>query len=339
MESHCDRMSFQDTSAMAIQLNKNYRSTLYIVEAASSLIQNNIAKRCGFKDVLTDNSCGSKECQNEPSRMCSLLFGQGSWKTASLMAHIPKPSYGSIAFCIGEQERLFHIKHNRERKIPFNVHGVAFYRKKVVKAIIAMLRTKLPRVVNKGSYPKALLPFEKEEKKRVIEQVDKIHNQSENEQSISAVINSVASMVPQWLIVMEKSSTMKTMNLRSGFFNIYWHDVSDFLSMQVASKEGEVDVQEQKGCVSLLKEFIDYITQREKENFHSRRHNNENSVTLTTIHQANESEIPLLHEFNGTAKENGTSIEEERRLFYVAMTRARKKLFITYVAMDSNWQV
>jgi superfamily I DNA/RNA helicase len=31
--------------------------------------------------------------------------------------------------------------------------------------------------------------------------------------------------------------------------------------------------------------------------------------------------------------------QEERRLFYVAMTRARKKLFITYVAMDSNWQV
>jgi hypothetical protein len=55
--------------------------------------------------------------------------------------------------------------------------------------------------------------------------------------------------------------------------------------MQVASKEGEGDVQEQKGCVSLLKEFIDYITQREKENFRSRRHNNENSVTLTTIHQ------------------------------------------------------
>jgi superfamily I DNA/RNA helicase len=31
--------------------------------------------------------------------------------------------------------------------------------------------------------------------------------------------------------------------------------------------------------------------------------------------------------------------QEERRLFYVAMTRARKKLFITNVAMDSNWQV
>ncbi|RVW98207.1 ATP-dependent DNA helicase SRS2-like protein [Vitis vinifera] len=57
------------------------------------------------------------------------------------------------------------------------------------------------------------------------------------------------------------------------------------------------------------------------------------------IVKANESEIPLLHEFNGVVKENGTSIEEERRLLYVGMTRARKKLFILYVLMDSSWQM
>lgn len=44
---------------LQIRLNKNYRSTRCIVEAASSLIQNNI-KRCQLKDVLTDNSSGSK---------------------------------------------------------------------------------------------------------------------------------------------------------------------------------------------------------------------------------------------------------------------------------------
>lgn len=62
-------------------------------------------------------------------------------------------------------------------------------------------------------------------------------------------------------------------------------DVSDFLSMQCAKKGEAGDVKEEKGCLSLLKAFIDYITEREKENFRSRRHDNENSVTLTTIHQ------------------------------------------------------
>lgn len=32
-------------------------------------------------------------------------------------------------------------------------------------------------------------------------------------------------------------------------------------------------------------------------------------------------------------------MQEERRLFYVAMTRAKMKLFILYVTMDTNWQV
>ncbi|XP_011003551.1 PREDICTED: ATP-dependent DNA helicase SRS2-like protein At4g25120 isoform X2 [Populus euphratica] len=384
-----------------IRLNKNYRSTRYIVEAASSLIQNNM-KRCRFKDVLTDNSCGSKiaikECQNERAE-CAFVVDK-ILETASDGSH-SKPSYGSIAILYRRQVsgKIFQLAF-RERKIPFNVHGVAFYRKKVVKAIIAMLRTTLPGC-DDGSYHqvfKALLHFEKEEKRRVIEHVDKISTVRKcsfiaaacdvfsakisgtfkrsqltqgrkvlstlqmisklvhREQSISAVITSVASMVPQKYLLEQRavvdSDGGKLLNEDNDLRSYLLDDVSDVLSMQVASKEGEGDVQEQKGCVSLLKEFIDYITQREKENFHSRRHNNENSVTLTTIHQskglewdtvfivkANESEIPLLHEFNGTAKENGTSIEEERRLFYVAMTRARKKLFITYVAMDSNWQM
>lgn len=42
-----------------VRLDKNYRSTRCIVEAASFLIRNNL-RRCKSKDVLTDNSSGSK---------------------------------------------------------------------------------------------------------------------------------------------------------------------------------------------------------------------------------------------------------------------------------------
>lgn len=42
-----------------IRLDKNYRSTRCIIEAASFLIRNN-AKHCQTKRVLTDNSSGSK---------------------------------------------------------------------------------------------------------------------------------------------------------------------------------------------------------------------------------------------------------------------------------------
>lgn len=63
-------------------------------------------------------------------------------------------------------------------------------------------------------------------------------------------------------------------------------DVSDFLSTPLITTEEKRDnLVEEKGCVTVLTAFIDFITGRERENFRSRRHDNEDSVTLTTIHQ------------------------------------------------------
>ncbi|KAK9993881.1 hypothetical protein SO802_023584 [Lithocarpus litseifolius] len=388
-----------------IRLNKNYRSTRCIVEAASSLIQNNI-KRCQLKDVLTDNSSGSKiiikECHNE-SAQCAFIVDK-ILETAS-NGSAANCSYGNIAILYRRQVsgKVFQMAF-RERKIPFNVHGVAFYRKKVVKAIIAMLQTTLP-ACDDGPYRrvfKALLPFEKEEKKRVIDYIDKISTIRKcsfilaasdifsaklsgtfkrsqltqgrkvlstlemisklvnREQSISAIITSVANMVPQKYLLEQRAvidvDGGKLLNEDNDIRSVLQYlldDVSEFLSTKFVAVEGDAKVAaEGKGCLNVLKAFIEFISERERENFRSRRHDNEKSITLTTIHQskglewdvvfivkANESEIPLLHEFNGIAKENGNSIEEERRLLYVAMTRARKKLFILYVMMDSNWQM
>ncbi|KAM3682876.1 hypothetical protein ACB098_12G104400 [Castanea mollissima] len=388
-----------------IRLNKNYRSTRCIVEAASSLIQNNI-KRCQLKDVLTDNSSGSKiiikECHNE-SAQCAFVVDK-ILETAS-NGSAAKCSYGNIAILYRRQVsgKVFQMAF-RERKIPFNVHGVAFYRKKVVKAIIAMLQTTLP-ACDDGPYRrvfKALLPFEKEEKKRVIDYIDKISTIRKcsfilaasdifsakisgtfkrsqltqgrkvlstlemisklvnREQSISAIITSVANMVPQKYLLEQRAvidvDGGKLLNEDNDIRSVLQYlldDVSEFLSTKFVAVEGDAKVAaEGKGCLNVLKAFIEFISERERDNFRSRRHDNEKSITLTTIHQskglewdvvfivkANESEIPLLHEFNGVAKENGNLIEEERRLLYVAMTRARKKLFILYVTMDSNWQM
>lgn len=52
--------------------------------------------------------------------------------------------------------------------------------------------------------------------------------------------------------------------------------------------------QDKKGCINVLKAFIDYISERETENFRTRRHDNENSVTLTTIHQVFSSQTSCL---------------------------------------------
>ncbi|CAN1798741.1 ATP-dependent DNA helicase SRS2-like protein At4g25120 [Linum perenne] len=387
-----------------IRLNKNYRSTRYIVEAASSLIKNNV-KRCQLKDVLTDNSSGSKviikECQNEESQ-CAFVVD----KILETVSHstTDKLSYGNIAILYRRQVsgKAFQIAF-RDRKIPFNVHGVAVYRKKVVKVIIAMLRTTIPGCDDDPYRQvfKALLPIDKEEKMRVIGHVEKISisrqcsfisaasdiftakvsgtfKRSEltlgrkvlstlemisklihREQSISAVITSVANMIPQKYLLEQRAVVDvdggKLLNEDNDVRSVLQYlldDVTDFLSMQCTEEEGTDNSMEDKGCAKLLCSFLEYIAEQEKENFRSRRQENQNSITLTTIHQskglewdvvfiikANDSEIPLLYEYNGAAEEHGNSIEEERRLLYVAMTRARKKLFILYVTVDSNWQI
>ncbi|KAL6126907.1 hypothetical protein ACLB2K_074952 [Fragaria x ananassa] len=388
-----------------IRLNKNYRSTRYIVEAASCVIKNN-KKRCQLKNVDTDNCSGSKivikECHNEVAQ-CAFVVDK-ILEVTSNQSDV-KCSFGNIAILYRRQVsgKVFQTAF-RERNIPFNVHGVAVYRKKVVRAIIAMLKTTLPGC-DDGSYRrvfKALLPFEKEEKKKVIDYIDKISTARKfsfisaageifsakvsgnlkrpqltqgrkvlltlemisklvhREQSISAVVTSVANMVPQKYLLEQRAvidvDGGKLLNEDNDMRSVLQYlldDISDFLSIHFAAADGEREVIEgEKGCLNLLNSFIDYISERESENFRSRRHDNQTSVTLTTIHQSkglewdivfiikvNECEIPLLHEFNGNTKENGMSIEEERRLLYVAMTRARTKLFILYVLTDSNWQM
>ncbi|KAI3471003.1 hypothetical protein Pfo_027666 [Paulownia fortunei] len=388
-----------------VRLNKNYRSTRCIVEAASFLIRNNL-KRCNLKDVMTDNSSGSKitikECCNEDAQ-CAFVVDK-ILEIAS-DGSSAKRSYGNIAVLYRRQVtgKIFQTAF-RDRKIPFNIHGVAFYRKKVVRAIIAMLSTTLPGCAD-GPFRrvfKALLPFDKEEKKKVIEHIDKVSTVRKcsfisaacdifsakisgtfrrsqltqgrkvlltldmisklvyREQSISAVITSVANMIPQKYLLEQRAvldvDGGKLLNEDNDLRSVLQYlldDVSLFLTtIHNVAERGNDSMTQGKGCMTILKAFIDYISGQERENFRLRKHDNEDSVTLTTIHQskglewdtvfivkANETEIPLLHEYNGILNENGTTVEEERRLLYVAMTRARKKLFMLYVIMDSYWQV
>ncbi|KAI3757750.1 hypothetical protein L6452_05293 [Arctium lappa] len=388
-----------------IRLNKNYRSTRCIVDAASFLIQNN-SKRCQLKKVLTDNSSGSKiivkECCNEDAQ-CAFVVDKILELTSS--GSSVKGTFGEIAVLYRRQVsgKMFQTAF-RDRKIPFNVHGVAFYRKKVVKAIMSMLRTTLV-ACDDESYRrvfKALLHLEKDEKKRVIEHINKvstvrkcsfisaasdifsakisgtfkrshltqgrkvlvaldmISKLAHREQSISTVITQVANMIPQKYLLEQRAvldvDGCKLLNEEHDLRSVLQYmldDVSEFLkSYNFDIHEKNDNATDEKGCLNVLKAFIDFISERETENFRIRRHDNNHAVTLTTIHQskglewdtvfivkANENEIPLLHEFNGSVKETSASVEEERRLLYVAVTRARKKLLILYITMESNWQV
>ncbi|XP_072983888.1 ATP-dependent DNA helicase SRS2-like protein At4g25120 [Typha latifolia] len=382
-----------------VRLNKNYRSTRSIVEASSSLIHNNI-KRCHLKDVETDNPTGCKECSNEDAQ-CAFVVDKIIEITSN--SSTDGCTFGNVAVLYRRQisGKAFQMSF-RNRRIPFNVHGVAFYRKKVIKSIMAILRTTMPWYDDGPSRQafKALLPGDKEEKKKVVDYVEKISlarkcsflsaardifnakisgtfkrtqltqgrkvlstldmlsKLVQREQAISVVISSVADVLPQKYLLeqravvdVEGGKLLNEDNDLRSVLQYLMDDISDFLSTHFAYPEDKSKSKE-RGCADILKAFTDYISLRETENFRSLKRENDNSVTLTTIHQskglewdtvfivkANDSEIPLLHEYNGIVKDGETMLEEERRLLYVAMTRARKKLYILYVTVDYNWQL
>ncbi|GJN32375.1 hypothetical protein PR202_gb20881 [Eleusine coracana subsp. coracana] len=152
-----------------IRLSKNYRSTRAIVEAATALIHNN-TKRHHHKLVETDNPSGCKitvkECHSEDSQ-CAFVIDKIIETTSSSAECC---NFGNVAVLYRRQitGKAFQVFF-RNRKIPFNIHGVAFYRKKIIKAIMAILRTTLPGC-DDGPWRqafKALLPSDKEEKKKV----------------------------------------------------------------------------------------------------------------------------------------------------------------------------
>ncbi|XP_020095441.1 ATP-dependent DNA helicase SRS2-like protein At4g25120 isoform X2 [Ananas comosus] len=367
-----------------VRLIKNYRSTRLIVEAASALIHNNI-KRCHLKQVETDNPTGCKitvkECHNEDAQ-CAFVVDKIIEITSD--SSTPSCTFGNIAVLYRRQMsgKAFQTAF-RNRKIPFNVHGVAFYRKKVIKAIMAILKTTLPERDDGPSRQafKALLPCEKDEKKKFIEYVEKIslarncsflsaakdifsakisgtfkRSQLTQGRKVLSTLDTMSKLVQKKFLLEQRAVVDaeggKLLNEDNDLRSVLQYlmdDVSDFLSTHFADPEARKI--EEKGCAHTLKAFIDYITLRESENFQSRRRENQNSVTVTTIHQAkglewdnvfivkaNDSEIPLLHEYNGIVK-GGATLEEERRLLYVAITRARKKLYILYITVDCDWQL
>ncbi|KAK3125074.1 hypothetical protein QOZ80_7BG0599640 [Eleusine coracana subsp. coracana] len=280
-----------------IRLSKNYRSTRAIVEAATALIHNN-TKRHHHKLVETDNPSGCKitvkECHSEDSQ-CAFVIDKIIETTSSSAECC---NFGNVAVLYRRQitGKAFQVFF-RNRKIPFNIHGVAFYRKKIIKAIMAILRTTLPGC-DDGPWRqafKALLPSDKEEKKKILDHVEKI-SLARKCSFISAAIDIFSAKV---------SGTFKRAQITQGRKVL---STLDSLS-KLVEREQSVSI--------IISSAGDMLPQK---------------YLLEKRAVVDVDNGKLLNEDNDIRS-------EERRLFYVAMTRARKKLYILHVTVDSNRQL
>lgn len=346
-------LNFEDdySDVQKITLDQNYRSTQNILDAANSVISNNKG-RMG-KSLWTSNGDGNK---------VFVYTGTNEYDEARYIARQIKKHFdeqGSFSDCAilyrtNAQSRVIEEMLMRE-SVPYKVlSGLRFYDRKEIKDIIAYLRVvynpnddvSLARIINE---PKRKICNATLEKARNIAReketslYDVISNADDYPEFKTAIKKLLSfSEIIQSLIKLKDTVTIEELTGRI---------LNDTGYMPALVME---DTTESKTRIENLGEFISVITEFEKneetgntlgeflENISlvsdiDGYDENEDSAVLMTIHSAKGLEFPIvflsgLEEglFPGMrSMESDDDIEEERRLCYVAITRAKEQLYIT----------
>ena len=346
-------LNFEDdySDVQKITLDQNYRSTQNILDAANSVISNNKG-RMG-KSLWTSNGDGNK---------VFVYTGTNEYDEARYIARQIKKHFdeqGSFSDCAilyrtNAQSRVIEEMLMRE-SVPYKVlSGLRFYDRKEIKDIIAYLRVvynpnddvSLARIINE---PKRKIGNATLEKARNIAR--------EKETSLYDVI-SHADDYPEFKTAIKKLLSFS--EIIQSLIKLKDTVTIEDLTGRILNDTGYMpelvmeDTTESKTRIENLGEFISVITEFEKneetgntlgeflENISlvsdiDGYDENEDSAVLMTIHSAKGLEFPIvflsgLEEglFPGMrSMESDDDIEEERRLSYVAITRAKEQLYIT----------
>ena len=346
-------LNFEDdySDVQKITLDQNYRSTQNILDAANSVISNNKG-RMG-KSLWTSNGDGNR---------VYVYTGTNEYDEARYIARQIKKHFdeqGSFSDCAilyrtNAQSRVIEEMLMRE-SVPYKVlSGLRFYDRKEIKDIIAYLRVvynpnddvSLARIINE---PKRKIGNATLEKARNIAR--------EKETSLYDVI-SHADDYPEFKTAIKKLLSFS--EIIQSLIKLKDTVTIEELTGRILNDTGYMpalvmeDTTESKTRIENLGEFISVITEFEKneetgntlgeflENISlvsdiDGYDENEDSAILMTIHSAKGLEFPIvflsgLEEglFPGMrSMESDDDIEEERRLCYVAITRAKEQLYIT----------
>lgn len=334
-----------------ITLDQNYRSTQNILDTANSVIKNNNG-RLG-KSLWTSQGEGEKVL---------VYTGSNEYDEARYIAKEVKEHFNEIGtfsdcavlYRTNAQSRVIEEMLMREN-IPYRVlSGLRFYDRKEIKDIVAYLRViynpnddvSLARIINE---PKRKIGNATLEKARNIAEengtslydvVSHADNYPEFKTAIkklldfSEIINSLIKIRDTVPInelasrVMNDTGYMPALMLEDTTESkTRIENLGEFMSVIM-----EFEKNEETG--STLGEFLESITLVSDVDGYDE---NEDSVVLMTIHSAKGLEFPIvflsgLEEgiFPGMRSMNSEEdIEEERRLCYVAITRAKQRLYIT----------
>jgi len=343
-----------------VKLEQNYRSTQSILNAANEVIKNN--KGQIPKNLWTDNSTGEKirlvrmMTDNEEGK-----FVADTIQEQKLRNHFNNRDF-AILYRTNAQSRAFE-ESLRRMAIPYTMYGgVSFYQRKEIKDLIAYLRIiinprdeeSLKRIINyptrgigKTSIDKAVLAANQYNITlwEVLERAAEFGFKAgglEAVENFVLMIRSFSSMLATKNAYEVAQHVGKQTNLVKELFNdktteglARYENIQELLNSikeftERPDEDGVLE-EETKGLGNYLQQITLLTDADEKDP-------NADTVKLMTIHAAKGLEFSCvfaagLEEMlfpNAMAINTREELEEERRLFYVVITRAKEKLWITY---------
>ena len=337
-------------NAKVIKLEQNYRSTSNILDTANLLIVNNIERK--DKNLWTANGTGDQVVYKNNS-----VESEESKFVVDEIKKLTNEGYSysdiAILYRTNAQSRSFEealMKNLIDYKV---IGGLKFYDRKEIKDLVSYLKIivnpkddiALKRIINE---PKRGIGV------KSVEQLSSIA--SENDISIIDLIKNptYGGLLTDRL----RKLANKFYNPLSEIFeNVNNYTITDLIN-DVLDKSGYLKALESsysvedRARIDNLNEFISAAGEYEENNPEDtiydylenlslisdmeKTEDKENSILLMSMHAAKGLEFPIVFVvgmdeglFPGKRSIDEGNIEEERRLFYVAITRAKERLYLT----------
>jgi DNA helicase-2/ATP-dependent DNA helicase PcrA len=348
------------------RLEQNYRSTKNIVEAANSIIDKNKVKL--DKVVWTANDNGPKiKVHRSVNDGEEGRFVAGEIFEQKMRNQLHNGQF-AILYRTNAQSRAMEDA-LRKRDIPYRIYGgLSFYQRKEVKDILCYLRLvinpkdeeALVRVIN---YPARGIGDTTVEKltvaanhyKRsifeVMEHIDKIDLKLNS--GTKAKLQDFVTMIKSFQVINETQDALfltDHVTKKTGFIQELKKDgtpegiarienievllggIKDFI-------EGQKEIDGARGALSEFLEDVALATDLDNDT------GDDDRVALMTIHLAKGLEFPYVFIVgmeedlfpSAMSLNTRSELEEERRLFYVALTRAEHQAYLTYAQSRYRW--
>ncbi|EQC47071.1 putative ATP-dependent DNA helicase PcrA [Bacteriovorax sp. BSW11_IV] len=356
-------LDFEKTfkSATLLKLEQNYRSSKNIIEAASCVISRNTQRK--GKSMWTDNPEGESieiiECHSDKDE-AEFIANQVS----ELIKNKVPCREIAVFYRTNSQSRIIE-DYLRRANLPYRVvGGVKFYDRKEIKDLLSYLRLivngkdslALSRIINvptRGIGATSLRKLEEEAVRNNASLWEVISGIVDNVEEYSHLKMSakVKSSLSQFATLINEVKVLETQEVSpSVLYEKVLHESGyyDFLKSSSERYEAQARIENLEELTNAIKQyeettknpsltgFLETIT---LDSNIEEADSNSGEISLMTIHGAKG--LEFYYVFLAGAEENvfpsfrsledgENGIEEERRLFYVAMTRAMKRLYIMF---------